>query len=299
MTTEKLDSPAARLVIVGALLLIGSGWLWWTQVYQNPYNVFWSMLENSLSTSAVTKHVTQSSTNTKVDQWLVTSFGTQNTLHSQATISQGSTVVKTESFGTLKADYERYTTISTKQKSQNGQNLNFSSLLNKWASTKVDASGSQAGNSLFMQSMLGMTGGNLLPITNLTPENRHKLLDYLHHNVVFDTSYAKIKREIQSGRPVYTYDVTIQPVGYVGFEKAYTKILGSKVLDNVDPNNYQGTQAIKISASVDVWSHRLKTVRYTTQNHQELYSAYGINKPFRTTNATITTEQSQSLLGNI
>lgn len=281
------------------MFVVAAGF-WWTKVHQSPYNVYWGMLENNLSIAGVTKRITQDSQGTQLDQTLTSTFGVQHTVHAVTTLKSAKSTVKTETISTPAKDSVRYTTITTEQKTKLGKPLDFSPILGKWAANDVENSNDlRATAGLFVQTSLGILGGNLLPQANLQPKDRNDLLKRLHNEVIFDTSYTDIKKTRQNGRPIYTYSVNIQPVAYVGFEKAFAKYLGLKSLDNVDPNKYQGEAAIKVSVSVDAWSHQLVAVDFPSQKHHETYTAYGVAAPVNIPTATITGSELQSLLGKI
>jgi hypothetical protein len=300
MTTRLLRSPIVLLFAGGVLIFVVASGFWWTKVHQSPYNVFWGMVENNLSTPGVTKHVTQYSNATGLDQTLVSTFGAQNAVHALTTLKTNKSTVKTETIGTPSDDAVRYTSVNTTQWSKSGKPFDFSKILGKWAIGKVDnSSDTRATAGLFAQTSLGLMGGNIIPQANLLPADRRDLLKRLHNEVVFDVPYGQVKKSRHGGRSIYTYDVNIQPVAYVGFEKVFAHDLGLKALDGVEPNNYQGQSAIKVTLSVDAWSHQLVGVDYPGQNHHEAYSGYGVVAPTVLPKATISSTALQSLLGNI
>lgn len=300
MTSKLFRSPIFLLWTGGALVVIVAALFWWTKVYQSPYNVYWGMLENNLSTAGVTKHITQDSNGTQLDQTLASTFGTQNAVHAVTTLKSAKSTVKTETISTPTKDSVRYTDIKTDQKTKLGKPFDFSPILGKWAANDVKNSNDlRATSGLFVQTSLGIMGGNLLPQANLPAKDRKDLLKRLHDEVIFDTSYTQVKKTRQNGRPIYTYTVNIQPVAYVGFEKAFAKYLGLKALDDVDPNRYQGEAAIKVSVSVDAWSHQLAAVDFPSQKHHETYTSHGVSAPVSTPEATITGPELQSLLSKI
>lgn len=208
--------------------------------------------------------------------------------------------VKTETISTPTRDSVRYTSVTTEQKTKLGKPFDFSPILGKWAASDLkNTSTTSSATGLFAQTALGVLGGNLLPQANISADQRKDLLKHLHNEVVFDTSYTDVKKTKQNGRPIYTYTVKIQPVAYVGFEKAFAQYLGLKVLDDIDPNKYQNESAIKVNVSVDAWSHQLRAIIFPGQDHQESYTSYGVNSSVSTPNATITGAELQSLLSKI
>ena len=282
------------LYVAAALVAIVSVCVWWTQVYENPYNVYWGMLENSLKTTGVTKHVTETANGTNLNQYISLDFGASNLAFARTTLSGISGTVKTESIGTLQSDYVRYTTVKVTGK---GKQPSVSKLLNRWAKANVaNTSDSSASVPFFVQVMLGFEGGNLVPLANLPADARAKLMKQLHNDVIFQTSFSDVKRQKVEGRQVYTYNVEIEPVAYVAFQKAFAQSVGIKTLDEVDPNSYQGQSAIKVQLLVDARSHQLVGIHYSNAQHNETYSGYGVTADVEVPKATITNQELQTLL---
>lgn len=283
----------------GAALLLIFGSLWWTKVYEDPYNVYWGMLANSMATSSVTKQITQKTSTTNLQQYITLRFGTDTLAYGRTTLTNATGTVKTESVGTLKHDYVRYTDITAKQKKDSAQ-ASAAKVLGKWAAAPVTNNGDTTKAAPFLlQSMLGLTGGNLVPMANIPAAARAKLVKQLHSSAVFDTDFSKVQRTKQNGRPVYIYDVSVEPVGYVGFEKAFAAALGIKLLDNVDPNNYQGQSAAKVQLSVDVRSHQLAGITYPGAQHKETFTSYGVPVQTQEPKASISTKELQTLIGKL
>lgn len=288
------------LVAGGVLLLIISGFVWWTQVYENPYNVYWGMLANSLTTTSVTKHVVENSNGNHLDQYIGQQFGTNTLAYGRTTLATSSSTVKTEAVGTLQNDYTRYTDIQTKQKGKSGKPLDFSKVLGKWAQAPAANTASMSSSApFFIQTLLGLGGGNLVPMADLSAAQRQSLLTQLHNSVVFDTSFSNVQQHKLNGRPVYTYSVNVEPVAYVGFEKAFAADVGIKALEQTDPNSYQGQQAIQVQLTVDVRSHQLAEVSYVGQQHQEFFSSYGVPLNVKIPKATISAQTLQNLVSQI
>ena len=283
----------------GIVLLLISAFIWWTQVYENPYNVYWGMLASNLATSSETKHLVENTSGTHLNQYIAQQFGVNTMAYGQTTLSQGSSTVKTESVGTLTNDYIRYTSIQTKQKTASGKTPQFTKVLGKWAKSSATNTAVSSGNSstpFLTQTLLGLGGGNLLPIANLPAEKRQNLMTQLHQNPVFDTTYSNVKKQTLDGRPVYIYTVNVEPVAYVGLEKAFAEDMGLHTLDNIDPNNYQGQQPIQVMVSVDVRSHHLAEINYGSLQHQEYYSSFGVPIRVAVPKATLSGQDLQKLI---
>lgn len=305
MDDHLLDSAFQRkylphwLVAGGILLLLIAAFVWWTQVYENPYNVYWDMLASSLATSSDTKHIVENSNGTRLNQYISQQFGASSIAYGRTVLSNAASTVTTESYGTMTHDYVRYTGIKTKQKNKVGTTPDFSKVLNKWAQAPVSNVAAQSNSSstpFLTQTILGLGGGNLIPIADLSPAQRQNLLTQLHQDVVFDTSFNNVQKQKLKGRSVYVYTVNVEPVAYVGFEKSFAADLGLHTLDNIDPNSYQGQQPIQVELSVDVLSHHLVEINYGSSQHQEYYASYGVPINVATPKATISEQTLQSLV---
>lgn len=273
--------PYWYLYVAGLLLLIVSGYLWWSRVYLAPERVFWTMLSNSLSTQGVTVETAQSSAQSSIKQLVQVQTGTINRAHSLTTLKQGKTEVKTEIIGTKDADYTRYRSIKTDQKNAEGKPLNVSKVLNVWS--KSDNSQQQSettpsGHQLFAQAVLGVglpVGSLPVPIAELSPSQRDSLMRLIRSQEVYQTSFQKIAKERKHGRLLYTYDTKVQTILYVRLMKEFAKDLGLHELDAVDPNNYQTAQPLQIKLTVDAYSRQLVAVD-AGQGYRQTYEGYGL-----------------------
>lgn len=300
MIRKAFKSLPALFTIGGVLLLIFSAWLWTAKVYTNPYNVFWGMLSNSLSTSSVTKQISENSASGQLSQYIETNYGIVNNTYALTTIKNSNSSITTASIGTLTSDYEKYLSVQTAQKGTAGHMLDFSKVIGHWAKGPVsDSSDQNTSAPLFVQAALGLEGGNIVPVANLSAGDRRQLINQLHQNAIFDTSYKIAKRQSQNGQAVYAYNVSVEPVAYVAFEKQFAHDIGIKALDNVDPNQYQSQSPIKVTLSVGIRSHQLLKVVYTGTNHSELYSSYGVPKSVALPKNTITIQKLQTLLAQV
>jgi hypothetical protein len=282
----------------GIVLLIVSAFIWWTQVYENPYNVYWGMLDSNLSTTSDTAHLIDNSSGTDLDQYIGQQFGANTMAYGVTTLKTTTSTVKNESIGTLTTDYLRYISIKTSQKTTSGKKFNFSSALNKWADASAPnvAASSSSSTPFFAQTAFGLGGGNLLPIANLTISQRQFLISQLHKNNIFDTSFSGIQKSTVNGQSVYVYDIAVNPVAYVTFEKQFANDIGLKTLDSIDPNNYSGQQALQVKVSVNIRTHHLAEISYGGTNHKEDYLSFGIPLNIKIPKATMSNQALQSLI---
>lgn len=269
------------IVVLGlAAMLVGAGYYWFKQVHQNPENVFWGMLENNLSTSSVTRSITQTPEQTggsTIDQLTRLQFGAQNATQSQTMITQGEgetqSVVKSENIGTQDNDYSRYVFVQTQDTNAAGQPLDFSSIINVWGKTDDAEADQSAPVNYFRQAYLG----SIVPFAQLPAEARHDIIQILQQSEVYEVDYANVRREEKNGQPVLVYTTKINPKNYVA---ALVKIMGYTGLsaEGLDPEAYANAQPIAAELSINPQSRQLVEIKYQG-GQEEHYSSYGLIVP--------------------
>lgn len=266
----------AWLYGVGMLLLLLSAWLWWTKVLVQPERVFWGAVQNNLAVSGVTLEVSSKDSTTTDKQTIQYSLGATNKAHAIRTLTQGETVIKTESVGTIDKTYTKYTSIKTDKKSKDGKPLSFKDVLNVWAESTEGNESAQ----LLPQAALGLAlplGAVPMPIGQLTPEKRQDVVNEMRNRTLYQTSYADVKKEHKDGRLLYTYDVAMQPVLYLKIMKSFAEASGLKNLENIDPNDYAGRSSLELQLTIDARSYQLVKVANKSLGYEQRYTGYGIS----------------------
>jgi hypothetical protein len=288
--------PIQSLYVVGALLLLIGGMVWWNKVSVNPERIFWGTIEQSLATSAVTIQADQKSDNANVHQTVQYSLGAKNISHSLTKLTQGSTTVQNELIGTPTADYTRYVGVQTDQKGANGKNLDFSNIIGIWAK------GESGQNQLFSQGVLGIglpLGGVAVPIGNLQPAQRAKLIQEIKDNVVYQTTYNKAKKQTVNGRLQYVYDVSVQPVAYATLMKHFAQTVGLHDLDSLDPNTFRGQQSLIMKLTIDVRARHLVAVEMESTHDKQTYAAYDVPVRLDLPAKTVSVNELQNRLSHL
>ncbi|HSX27165.1 MAG TPA: hypothetical protein VLG25_00085 [Patescibacteria group bacterium] len=285
-----------KLVILAIILLGLSAWLWWHFIFTSPKRVFDDMLRANLRTVSYAKRISQAGDSQSLDQATQLWAGKTNMAHSVTYLSQTGTsaaTVATESIGTPKEDFVRYTQISTKQKDAKGKDLDFFKVLNVWGKT-----GSQqaqlSGGQLFSQSVFG-----ILPIADLKPADSDKLYKLIKEANVYQPDYNSVQRISQNGRPALVYHIQADTEGYIKMLKAFSQIIGLHQFDSLDPSIYKDHGAIKFDATVDVLSRQLVKVKYDSADREETYGAYGIVNSIKIPNSSVPIEELQQRLESL
>ncbi len=288
----------AGLCGLGIIALLVAGLAWWQHMANDPERAFWTMLDNSLSTSSVTRRITQTSQNGALDQVTRLSLGGQTYASSRTVVRQptasGADTVITETLGTTKNDYARYVSIDTNQRGQNNQPLNFSSVLGIWGKSPDAAKGQDSSAQFLNGTILGV-----VPFAPLSRDERHRVLQTMRDKNVFEINYSKVSYKTTDGRAAIVYPAEINASAYIATLKVFAHELGLTQLEGVNPANYSSSQAEKIEITVDKLSHQLLNINYVSEGRQEAYSGFGLQKNVKVPGSTVPIADLQQHLQSI
>lgn len=284
--------PARTLFLVGLILFIGAGWAWWSNVANSPRNVFYSMLDNSLKSRSIGRHVTQDNGSQQLDQRMQYTLGQNAQASSVTVLSQGEgTSVKTQSIGTPTEDYVRYIDIKTDQTGASGQPLDFSHLLGIWGKYENMGSENETRGELFGENTLGVIPTGYLPY-----EERKDIIDLIRKENVYSVDFSKTKRETVNGRPQYTYEVEVNSENYITMLKQFARAIGLTQLENLDPAAFRESEPFKFTSTVDVWSRQLTGITFANSVRTEEYISHGSENSFTLPERTISIDELQARL---
>lgn len=284
------------LYAAGVLILLVGAWLWCHKLATNPERAFWRSIEQGLTISGVTTQAEQSNGQSTARQFSQYSFGASARSHTLTISEQEGTTVKNETIGLPKADYMRYFSIKTDQKKQDGTPLDFSKIIGVWAK------GPENKGQLFTQAVLGSSlpiGGMTIPLGNVAPEARSKLVKQLKDDVVYQVDFKKVKKSRKDGRLVYTYSVTVQPVAYAALMKQFAKLSGLHDLDELDPTSYKGQPSLKLQFAVDVRAGHVISVTSPTNGYTQSFTSYDVPVRIEAPKRTISLNELQQRLANL
>ncbi len=259
------------IVVVACLMLATSSWAWWHYVRNNPENTFQSMLVSNLRTGSVTRTVRQQSTGQNIEQVMRIQNQGMHVSHGTTTLQQGlsgGTVVVTDSIGTPTADYTKYQSITTTQKSQDGKELNFDDVINVWA--KADVPPDQVGT-VYQDTAMG----SLFMFGDLNAQQRQRLLSLIAEKNIYEVDYTDVKKDNVDGRPKYIYKVNITPSNYITLMKQFAGEIGLTQLTQLDPEVYANASPLTFTVSVDVISQHLESVK-SPNGAVQTFGGYGI-----------------------
>lgn len=289
-------SPLVWLYAGGAVLLLAAAAVWCFKISLDPERVFWATIERGLATRAVTVQAKQESAGTTADQTIRISFGAENRSHSLTTLSQGGTLVKTEMIGTPTLDYTRYVNVITDQKKVDGTPIDPSKILGVWAK------GQEGTGQFFNQAVFGFSmpvGGMGVPIGHLSPEHRATLVKQIRDDVAYQLDFSKTKKEWTNGRLLYTYDISVQPVGYIAMMKQLSSLTGLHSLDDVNPKDYTAQEPFGLKVTIDVRSRQVVRVSSPERGSEQNYVSYDVPVQIALPTNAISGTEMQKLLSDL
>lgn len=275
VSTEKILTVGFALI--GLLLLLGSGALWYRQLYSKPERVFWGMIDNNLQTAGVTREILQNTSNGRSVEISQLTFGQVPGVLSTETIEQrgsfGMVSIELEGIGTLNDDFRRYVEINNPSGVEN-MPLDYSRLYGKW----VHANAQQGQTATQPAQLLSKVMLNTVIFGNLPRDVRGEIMQALRDGKVYEVNYDTAKRTSQDGRPTQIFDVSINPRALAGVLRDFGTKIGLKGAESLQPNSY-GDQPIAMSVAIDVHSRQLKSLTYKSGNIQERFYSYGVRAP--------------------
>lgn len=270
----------AGIAIVIALVVYSS-------VRNQPDRVFMDMLRSNLSTSGVTRIITQQGQGLNVTQYNQLSLGAQPVAHALTVFKQNGGTLATEEISNQSSDYVRYQAINTTRKDANGKPLDVSQLVGKWARLETGSSlGNSLASGLFNQSLSGV-----LPVANLTSTDREKLMNTIQATKLFSYQSKDVKTTVINGQKAYEFDVAIQPGAYVTVMQQYGKLVGLHTYDTISPGVYAHAQPISLKLYVNAVSHQLMQTYQASTGRTEKYEGWGLSEASPPPKATLTASQ--------
>lgn len=283
------------MYVGGGLLLIAAAWVWCFKLSVDPERVFWATIERGMTSRGVTIEADQESTGSKVHQVISYSLGADNRSRNYTVYDQGTTRVESEVIALPGQDFSRYLSIKTDEKRKDGGKIDFSKVIGVWAKNDQNSQ-------YFSQAVLGGSlpvGGMVVPIGDVNPEARARLLAQARKDGVYKLDFSKTKKERIDGRLVYTYEAEVQLVGYVTLMKGLAQAVGLHDLDMLDPSTYQGQKPFNIQIVVDARAQQVIAAVSADNKTRQEYSAYGIQLRPELPKQTVAVQEMQKRLADL
>jgi hypothetical protein len=292
-TIDKLNRPnvVKLFFILGLVAFVVAAVSWWQYSYSTPERVFNRMIGNSLSTKSVTKSSGVNAQAQSVEQTTVARIESEPQIHSRSTVSQGqgeqANVVSRESLVTLTNNYIKLNSIKTSQRNTDGQEFDFSSVLNIWGSAPATENDNSLAQ-LYSQNVA-------VPFADLTHQDRQEIEELIKSTGVYEVDFGQARRVKQDGRDMFIFNVSVKPDAFISMMKSIGHKVGLNGYDDVDPAAYSELPTVPFTFVVDIMSANLVSVDYG-DGQVENYSSYGLRYKHPVPTDTVTMTELQQRL---
>ncbi|MDZ7786076.1 MAG: hypothetical protein U5L95_03075 [Candidatus Saccharibacteria bacterium] len=284
-------------VLIGLVFFIVAGGLLFRQHFNDPENVFYDMLRGNVTTSGVSRSVTQEGPGQSLIQKSQLQTGETNIVAGRTDLRQGNeqseTTIVTERTGTPAQDYVRYAAISTDEVTQSGEEFDFSNVVGQWGLSPASGEMTRGGE-LFGEATLG-----IVPFGKLDRWQTEKLIEEIKERNVYGVDFSAVERALVDGRPTYRYRAQIQSDRYVRMLQLFGGYIGTSQLSDLNPEEFANNPPIAIDFEVDVWSRQLVTASFVNSERVEDYTAYGAWREVKLPEDTVPISELQQRLQQV
>lgn len=260
------------IMSLAILLFVVFAGVWYFKVHLSPERVFWSMINDTLSTSGISRTVVQTSPGGGSTEQSQLNFGVPTTVLVKKTIQDSSSgptsTVVIEGLGTDKADFQRY--LKVDRLTADGKPLDYSPVYGLWIKTNESQGGTSTDSTILSQALLGA-----VLIGNLNPQDRKAVVQLLH-NGAYEIDTNNVITTKVGNHKVYTYNVKVALNPYAKALVLYASTMGLASASTVNPSNYGPNDKLEMKISVDKMSRQLVRINYTNADIVENYGSHGI-----------------------
>ena len=263
-------------VVIGLCLAVYSGYTGYTELFLSDERRFWSAIENSMSTSSVTRTLRSGGTGNQVVQKQQMLFDGEPRIVSQVDFEQrgavSNTNVVTEGIAFTDAQYSRYTRFTTDQTQQDGSMTQIDDLLNKW---EVFQSTTPDEVELSRQNLVGEMV-TLAVFGNYETGFKQSTIAALKSSGAYDVNFEGIETRDFNGESARIYPVRVLLRPFAEQLTAAFLEAGYGSFPPLDPEGFDPNADLQTSIAVSDRTGAIVGVNYGTR--QEEYSGYGIQK---------------------
>jgi hypothetical protein len=260
--------------------IVGGFLLYYVRIYSDPQRTFWSMIDNNLSTSGITRQTQQKNglavTNDTTQLIFVPTTYAAYQKKIKDTSPQQSASLTLNGIGIPKTDYNNYSYID-----RPGKKGDYAKVYKMWLKSDQPQI---LGNSIFNGVFFG----------NMTPPQRQAI-----EKVLKDAYKINSSKLNSPGRNSIDFGVTLNMQKYALAAVAYVKATGLPNADQISPNSYPANAKIDMNISVDVLSRQIKKIEYPNSKVTDYYSGYGISKSPNLPSKTVGLEEFQNILNSV
>ncbi len=270
--TEKLtfDSQLVRLIFLsGFLILAFAGFMWYENIYKNPSNVFFGMIDNNLSTYGVTRSIAQKETagfgferDTKISY--IPEFSVASKTRLVQNVKKNKTVVVTKSITKNNKTVSSYVEISGGDKDKN-----YNPIINRWFEDRL--SKDQVAETVGL--VPGFVAGTP-PFLNLDNNTKQSAIEKIKANEVYDVDFGSVKKTEYNGKSAYEYDVDVNIGQYLYMMRDLSNKSNIDI-SQINIDAYTSNPPIELLMTVSIDGRQLLKAIDKQTGREETFSSYG------------------------
>jgi hypothetical protein len=271
--TWDLKKLAKKMTVLAVVVGLAGGYIWFSRMYMSDERRFWIAINNSMSTSSVTRTLTNGGTGNEVTQDQQFFFAPQMVSRSHVSFSQKSatidTEVETEGIAFPDAQYSRYTVFRTNQAREDGSIPNLDSILGKWEGSPVEDTDKERSKLNYVGELV-----TLAVFGNFDATFRRELIKELKANGTYNIDFSRVEPDA-TDKNIFTVSVNIKLKPYAtSLQKSFVKA-GYGEFPALNPENYRDDAAINAQFQINKRSNSITGINFGSR--QESYSSYGIS----------------------
>lgn len=270
---------------VAVILAVVTSWFWYSRVYMDNEQRFWTAISNSMATPSVVRTLTEGGTGNQVIQQYRFHYAPQQVIQNRVEFTQKSatvdTHVVTEGVIFPQDQFLRYTEFVNR--SNESELANIDDLLGVWASQGSEDEDESRLNYLSEYVTLVVFG-------NFTAAQRSDFVDRLRSAYTID--YNSAFSEEVDGEDVLTYSVDVDLRAYVSVLNDSFKAAGYGDFPPLNAENYR--EGSSLNSVIRVRTRDNAVVGVSFGDRQEGYSNYGVIQAVEVPEANSTIDELQA-----
>ncbi len=287
-----LEKWTRNMVILGVVLAIVTGYLWYTRLYLTNEVRFWMAIDNSMATRSVTRTLTEGGSGNQVVQDYRFHYAPQRVIENKVSYTERSaldeTYIETEGVLTPQQQFLRYSQFEDRR---GEEVIDLGEYLGIWATSEQSASQQQQLNFLSEYVTLAVFG-------NYDSAFRKSTIEDMKQSGVYRIALNNVTEEDdENDRTQLLYSVTVNLSEYVRVLQDAFVQAGYGEFPALDPANYRPGDTVNAVIRVDKSTNTITGVSFGGRNEE--YSNYGVIKTVENPEAELSLSELQIRLQQV
>lgn len=275
------------LLFASLIIFVASGAFWYRNIYLNESQIFWSAIENALSTNGVER--TQDYSTDATVQTQVTHYSFTPRIASEVTsthIVQGGQDVVSRAISFPDDEYAVFENVS------NAENPQLEKAEGIWTQT---GTGDRINGALADS----LTNGALVFVGNLPKPKREQLVSIMQGSNMYEIITSSGTREY-NGKTAKVYELRLNPEAYNAVLVNYFQMIGMPQYAEQVASTTKDLTTPKIEIAIDPVTRTIYEAGYPKlgESGSHRYSLWGVARSVAVPESAITSDELQKILAD-